>query len=121
MPCILVGDKHLGESAYTIPEKGKIVKVPKATKLRRYNSYEQDPKTGSGTENPALIKANIERRMKKFPLVAKEAKSKFKMYEVFGKKDSKRYPRMSLFSRGFIRRNLLQKKTVVGFFIFGAF
>jgi 2-oxoglutarate/2-oxoacid ferredoxin oxidoreductase subunit alpha len=89
MPCMLVGDKHLGESVYTIPGKGKIVKVPKVTKLRRYNSYEQDPITGSGTEDGKIIKTNIEKRAKKFPMLAKEAKSKFQMYEVFGKKDSK--------------------------------
>jgi 2-oxoglutarate ferredoxin oxidoreductase subunit alpha len=89
LPCILVGDKHLGESAYTIPDFGKIVKVPKETKMRRYNSYEQDPKTGSGTEDPELIKANVERRAKKFPKILEEAKQKFEMYEVFGKKNSK--------------------------------
>ncbi len=89
MPSILVGDKHLGESVYTIPKNGKIVKVPKATKMRRYNSYEQDPKTGSGTEDPVLIKANIEKRAKKFPLIEKEAQAKFSMYEAFGKSSSK--------------------------------
>jgi len=89
LPSILVGDKHLGESVYTIPNKGKIVKIPKTTKMRRYNSYEQDPKTGSGTENPDIIKANIEKRAKKVPLIEKEAQTKFQMYEIFGKKNSK--------------------------------
>lgn len=89
IPSILVGDKHLGESTYTITDKGKLVKVPKSTKLQRYNSYEKDPKTGSSTEDPKIIKANTERRMKKFPMIAKEAQSKFSMYETFGKKDSR--------------------------------
>jgi len=87
VPCILIGDKHLAESFFTLTENIKLVGVKKDTKLVRYNSYEKDDQ-GSATENPEIIKRNIERRKKKYKELEKESK-KFKQYAVYGKKDSK--------------------------------
>jgi 2-oxoglutarate ferredoxin oxidoreductase subunit alpha len=88
IPSIIVSDKHLGESFYTLKESPKIVAVPKTTNLARYNSYEKDPLTHSATEDPRIIKQNIERRMKKLQLIEKDA-NKFSMYNEYGKKTSK--------------------------------
>jgi 2-oxoglutarate ferredoxin oxidoreductase subunit alpha len=87
IPVIVISDKHLAESFYTLNEKAKITSSLKSTSLRRYSSYEQDM-TGAATDDPKLIKDNAEKRMKKQKEIEKEAK-KFSPYKVFGKKDSK--------------------------------
>jgi len=87
IPSIILSDKHLGESFYTLTEKPKITKSEKSTSLTRYNSYEKD-KEGSATEDEEIIKKNIEERLKKGLEIEKEAK-KFEQYKVYGNKDSK--------------------------------
>jgi 2-oxoglutarate ferredoxin oxidoreductase subunit alpha len=87
IPSIILGDKHLAESFYTIHEKSSFIEIKNKTPLIRYNSYEKDS-IGSATENPEIIKKNIEKRNAK----AKEIKiesEKFQNYKLFGKKDSK--------------------------------
>ena len=64
IPSIILGDKHLAESFYTLDEESSIIKVENTTPLIRYNSYEKDS-FGSATENPEIIKSNVERRLKK--------------------------------------------------------
>ncbi len=88
VPSIIIGDKHLAESFYSLSEKAKIVPVPKSTNFGRYNSYEKDPKTGSSTEDPNIINANVEARLKKELDIEKESK-KFSRYEIYGKKNAK--------------------------------
>jgi len=86
-PSILVGDKHLAESFYTIHEKTKIVKPENKIKLARFNSYEVD-ETGSATEDPEIIKKNILKRIKVGEDIDKESE-KFSRYEIYGNKNSK--------------------------------
>ena len=86
VPSIVVSDKHLGESFYTIEGNAKLEKINVSTKLKRFNSYEVDAE-GSATEDPKIIEENIVRRMKKVWEIEAEAK-KFEMYSVYGKKNS---------------------------------
>ena len=87
-PAIFISDKHLAESFYSREKKPLIKKVKKMTEFGRYNSYEADPETGSATEDPELVKANVLERLKRTKDLAKEAE-KFEGYKVFGKKNSK--------------------------------
>lgn len=87
IPTIILGDKHLAESFYTIHEKTKTVSVPNKVKLGRFNSYEKDSE-GCETENPEIIKKNIEARLKKIKDIEKESK-KFVRYKVYGNKKAK--------------------------------
>ncbi|MDO8623588.1 MAG: 2-oxoacid:acceptor oxidoreductase family protein [archaeon] len=87
IPAIILSDKHLAESFYTFDKPGKITKSEKSTELIRYNSYEKDSE-GSATENPEIIKKNVEKRMKKTKEIEKETE-KFEMFKIYGKKDSK--------------------------------
>ncbi|HKL23564.1 MAG TPA: 2-oxoacid:acceptor oxidoreductase family protein [Candidatus Nanoarchaeia archaeon] len=88
VPGILISDKHLAESYYTNERKPKITKVEHLTKFGRYNSYEQNPVTGSGTEEAEIVKGNVEARKKKGEMLQKECE-KFEGYKVYGKKNSK--------------------------------
>jgi 2-oxoglutarate ferredoxin oxidoreductase subunit alpha len=83
VPVILMGDKHLAESWYTLGEMPKITSSDKSTKLIRYNSYEKDD-FGSSTEIPEIINKNVERRLRKHEEIKKEEK-KFSMFKVYGK------------------------------------
>lgn len=85
-PSIVVSDKHLGESFYTLAEKPKMTNVNVLTKLSRFNSYEKDAE-GSATDKPEIIEKNIVERLKKGWALDAEA-SKFEQYKVFGKKGS---------------------------------
>jgi len=87
IPCIVLSDKHLGESFYTLTENAKIVASEKNTILKKFNSYEKDLE-GSATENPEIIKKNIESRKKKYKKIVEDAK-KFEQYKIHGKKNSK--------------------------------
>ena len=87
IPSIIIGDKHLAESGYTLTENAKIIKSEKSTKLKRYNSYECDEE-GNATEDPEIIKKNIERRLKKVKEIKKDAKQ-FEQYKIYGNKNSK--------------------------------
>ena len=87
IPAIVLSDKHLAESFYTLSENAKIIKSEKLTFLKKYNSYEHDEK-GIATENAEIIKKNFERRLKKQKEIEKEAE-KFEMFKFYGKKDYK--------------------------------
>ncbi|RLG11741.1 hypothetical protein DRN73_04500 [Candidatus Pacearchaeota archaeon] len=86
VPSIILSDKHLSESFYTLDWKSKITISKKATEFKRYNSYEKD-KEGSATENPEIIKKNIEERIKKKRFIEEEAVV-FEQFKVYGKTDS---------------------------------
>jgi len=86
VPAIVLSDKHLAESFYTMDWKPKIIASPKLTKLGRFNSYEKDSE-GSATEDPEMVKRNVDFRNKKRILVEDAAKS-FKGYKTFGNEDS---------------------------------
>ena len=88
VPGILISDKHLAESYYTLEKKPVITKSPKLTKFGRYTSYEQDPITGSGTEDAEIVKGNVEARKKKGEMLSDECE-KFEGYKIYGKKNSK--------------------------------
>ena len=87
-PGIIISDKHLAESFYTNEKKPFLKKSKNITKFGRYNSYEQDPKTGSATEDMEIIKKNVLERNKRTLKLSKEAE-KFSGYKIYGKKDSK--------------------------------
>jgi len=87
IPCIILSDKHLSESFYTLNEKPEIISSEKITKLARYNSYEKDEE-GSATENPEIIKKNAESRIKKKKEIEKEAE-RFLQYKIYGNEKSK--------------------------------
>jgi 2-oxoglutarate ferredoxin oxidoreductase subunit alpha len=86
IPAIVLGDKHLAESFYTISEKPSFIKINNETPFRRYNSYETD-QYGSATENADIIKANVERRLNKIQDIKKEV-SKLSRYSAYGKENS---------------------------------
>lgn len=87
IPVIIISDKHLAESFYTITEKPVITPSSKSTYLKKYNSYEKD-EYGSETEKPEIIKKNVEARIKKAKEIEKQA-SKFSQYKIYGKENSK--------------------------------
>jgi 2-oxoglutarate/2-oxoacid ferredoxin oxidoreductase subunit alpha len=87
IPSVVISDKHLGESMYSLSEKSKISKVPKTTKLARFNSYEKDS-DGCSTEDSRIIVQNINKRKAKEKLIIKDAKQ-FSQFEIYGKRDSK--------------------------------
>jgi 2-oxoglutarate ferredoxin oxidoreductase subunit alpha len=86
IPVILLSDKHLAESVYTMDWKSELVSSKKLTSFGRYNSYEKNIE-GSATEDPEIVKRNIDARNKKKPYIEDAAKS-FYSYKVFGKTDS---------------------------------
>ncbi|MFH1326942.1 MAG: 2-oxoacid:acceptor oxidoreductase family protein [archaeon] len=87
LPAIVISDKHLAESFYTLKETPKITKSQKLVTLKKFNSYEHTPE-GISTEDARLIEKNAIKRLKKSLDVEKEAK-KFGQYKLHGKKNSK--------------------------------
>jgi 2-oxoglutarate/2-oxoacid ferredoxin oxidoreductase subunit alpha len=87
VPAIILSDKHLAESFYTLGEIAKITKSIKSTQLSRYNSYEKDSE-GSYTDDAEIVEKNIIERMKKDWSIEKDAQQ-FTQYKVFGNKNSK--------------------------------
>jgi 2-oxoglutarate ferredoxin oxidoreductase subunit alpha len=87
IPSIILGDKHLAESYYTLEEESSIIKIDNTTQLTRYNSYEKDS-FGSATEDPQIIKSNIEKRLKKAQQIKKELE-KLPRFSVYGETNSK--------------------------------
>ena len=87
IPSILLSDKHLGESLYSLEEKEKIIAVKKNSSMKRYNSYEIDSE-GSATEDSKIVIANVNKRLAQIKEISKEAK-KFSQYKIYGKKSSK--------------------------------
>lgn len=87
IPSIILSDKHLAESLYSMQNKPLITKSEKSLKLQKFNSYEHG-KDGIVTDDPAEITKNAEARIKKSEDIAKEAE-KFKTHKIFGKQASK--------------------------------
>ena len=87
IPSIIMSDKHLAESLYTVEKEPKIIKCEKSTELKRYNSYETDNQ-GSATEDSEIIKFNTNKRIKKQKEIEKHAE-KFEQYKTYGKNNSK--------------------------------
>jgi len=87
-PAILISDKHLAESYYTTEHTPVITKIGHPTKFGRYNSYEQDPVTGSATEDADVIIANVKERKQRWNALKKECEN-FEGYKIYGKKSSK--------------------------------
>jgi 2-oxoglutarate ferredoxin oxidoreductase subunit alpha len=86
IPAIILSDKHLAESFYTLDDKAIITLSKKSASLKRYNSYEMD-EFGSATENPEIIKKNVDERIKKRLEIEKEAE-KFEQYFIYGREES---------------------------------
>jgi len=90
IPCILIGDKHLGESKGTFEGDFKIIESPKSiTKPERFNSYESDKNQNMiATEDAKVIAKNAEYRLKKHEEIGREAQV-FEQHKVYGNKNSK--------------------------------
>lgn len=86
IPSIILSDKHLSESFYTLDEKAKITPSKNKTDFGRYNSYEKN-KEGSATEDSEIVSKNVKNRLIKFDKISEEAK-KFSQYKIFGNKKS---------------------------------
>ncbi len=87
IPVIILSDKHLAESLYTLKKNPVITPSKKSTFLKKYNSYESD-KFGYMTENPDIVNKNVEKRLKKQKEIEKEAE-KFNQVNIYGKDNSK--------------------------------
>ncbi|MBU0894905.1 MAG: 2-oxoacid:acceptor oxidoreductase family protein [Nanoarchaeota archaeon] len=87
IPCIVLNDKHLAESFYSLKEIPKIIKSQKTISLGKFNSYESTSE-GISTEDSKRIEKNNIERLKKVWDIEKEAE-KFIQYKNFGKKNSK--------------------------------
>lgn len=87
IPSIILSDKHLAESIYTLNEKPKITNSEKSINFRRYHDKEVDSENNP-TENPDVTIKNVERRAKKFEEIKKELKN-FNSYKSYRKKGSK--------------------------------
>ncbi len=86
IPCIIISDKHLAESFYTIKEIPEVIKSKKQTNFSRYNSYEKD-KYGSATDNPQIIVSNVNKRKEIKKSLIEESEN-FDQYKVFGNPSS---------------------------------
>jgi len=87
VPCIILNDKHLAESFYTIKEQAKILDIKDKTELKRYNSYETQ-EGEIATEDALIIKKGFDLRLKKQAEVEKFCRT-FKQYKIYGKNNSK--------------------------------
>ncbi len=87
IPSIVLGDKHLAESNYTLDEESSIIKIKNTTPFTRYNSYEKDS-FGSATEDAQIIKENIDKRLKKHQQLKEELK-RFSRFFIYGEPNSK--------------------------------
>ncbi len=92
MPSIILSDKHLAESGFTVIEKSKIQKIIQkrnlpGKKLVKATSYEHD-KFGNTIEDAATIKINAEDRIKKSKEIKKFIGG-FETYKIYGDKKSK--------------------------------
>jgi 2-oxoglutarate/2-oxoacid ferredoxin oxidoreductase subunit alpha len=87
IPTIILGDKHLAESFYTVTKNPSLIRIKNETPFKRYNSYETDS-TGSATEDANLIKSNVEKRLSKIQEIKKEV-NKLSRFSLYGKSNSK--------------------------------
>src|SRR3989339_139871 len=87
IPGILMSDKHLVESYFSFMGEPKITLSEKTVKWpRRYNSYESD-ENRIATENPELVKKNVESRIEKAKKLAEEIEN-FQPFKIYGNKES---------------------------------
>jgi 2-oxoglutarate ferredoxin oxidoreductase subunit alpha len=86
IPVIVLSDKHLAESTYTIYGTPKITQSKKLIELKKFNSYEHNL-DGTFVEDAETIKKNAQERIKKTKEIEKEAKG-FTRFETYGKKNS---------------------------------
>jgi len=86
IPSIILSDKHISESFYTLDGKPRLTGSKKWTNFGRYNSYEKNSQ-GSSTENPEIVKRNVDDRNKKRIFIEQESEI-FERFKIFGKKDS---------------------------------
>lgn len=83
IPGILISDKHLVESYFSFTGEPKITFSEKTIKWpKRYNSYESD-ENKIASENPEVIKKNIESRIKKAKELAEEIEN-FQPFKLYG-------------------------------------
>jgi 2-oxoglutarate ferredoxin oxidoreductase subunit alpha len=87
VPALILSDKHLAESLYTIKNKPVITKSQKCISLKRFNSYNHD-ESGTAADNAPAIAKSAESRIKKAEEIKKEAR-KFKPFKLYGKSGSK--------------------------------
>jgi len=80
---LILSDKQLAESFYTLNGKANIVKSEKLTSLKRYNSYEHLD-SGEATEDTAIVEKNVERRLMKANEIKREVE-KLETCKVYGK------------------------------------
>ncbi len=83
IPAIVLSDKHLAESSYTLDEKPVITPSKKSVSLKRNNSYETDEFV-CATENPEKIKKNVIERIKVGKEIEREGE-KFRQFNSSGK------------------------------------
>ena len=90
IPCILLGDKHLGEAKNMTNEDAKLLEFNKAIiNPERFNSYESDKtRDNIATEDAKVTIKNFEARMKKHAEIEKEC-SKFERIKIYVNKNSK--------------------------------
>ncbi len=90
IPCIFLGDKHLGESKYLELPLAKLMKSSSNIKVgERFNSYEADRDNSMvATEDAKIIMKNFQRRMKIWENVSREIE-KIETCKIYGNKNSK--------------------------------
>lgn len=87
IPSIILSDKHLSESFYTVADEANIVSCPRFTKFARHSGNE----SSSGiitSDNAELVIKRVKERMDKMDEIRKEAE-KFETIKIFGNKNSK--------------------------------
>ena len=82
VPVIVLSDKHLAESVYTINTRAVTIHSGKWTSFGRYNSYEKD-RFGCTTEEPEIINKNVMKRIGKQQSILRDAQ-KFDSYNSYG-------------------------------------
>jgi len=90
IPCILLGDKHLGESKETFENQIEIMpSINSITKPERFNSYEADSsKDKIATESSDVIKKNMELRLKKQAIIEREVEN-LETHKIYGNENSR--------------------------------
>ncbi len=88
LPAIILSDKHLADSTYSLIEKSSLVKSQNTIKWpARFTSYESD-KNKIADNSEKIIIQSIQKRKEKYLKLEKEILS-MKSYAIYGKKDSK--------------------------------
>jgi 2-oxoglutarate/2-oxoacid ferredoxin oxidoreductase subunit alpha len=87
IPTIVLSDKHLAESFFSLSGKVELTLSRKLLEFGRFNSYEHI-ETGESTEDALEIGKNVERRLEKTKEIEKEAE-KFEGFKIYGDRKSK--------------------------------